>query len=84
MIQRSLNKVSGLDRIEEDITPFDRQSNGLKKDTDGLSVDIDYEKFFDKVNYDRLMRKLSTRNKDSRVSWKKTENKSCERKYKPT
>lgn len=30
-------------------------------------VDIDLEKFFDKVNHDRLMRKLSTRIKDRRV-----------------
>lgn len=33
----------------------------------GIVVDIDLEKFFDQVNHDRLMSKLSTKIKDSRL-----------------
>jgi len=44
-----------------------RQARKYIKEGKRWIVDIDLEKFFDKVNYDRLMQKLSERVKDRRV-----------------
>src|SRR5690625_1642964 len=44
-----------------------RQARNYIKEGKRWVVDIDLEKFFDKVNHDRLMQKLSERVKDRRV-----------------
>src|SRR5699024_5824493 len=44
-----------------------RQARGYMKQGYRWVIDIDLEKFFDKVNHDKLMRKLSKRITDSRV-----------------
>src|SRR5690625_859794 len=44
-----------------------RQAREYIKQGNRWVIDIDLEQFFDKVNHDRLMRKLSEKIKDSRV-----------------
>jgi len=43
------------------------QARGYIKEGHGWAVHLDLEKFFDRVNHDRLMSRLSTRVKDKRV-----------------
>ncbi len=43
------------------------QARGYIKDGHGFVVDLDLEKFFDRVNHDRLMSRMSTRVHDKRV-----------------
>ena len=65
MGRRFPDTAMGFDRVDPHITPWLKRSSISRKATDGSLISLDLEKFFDRVNHDKLMAR-STR--ASRIS----------------
>ena len=64
--RRFPNTATGFDRVDRRITLWLKRSSTSRKATDGV-IDLDLEKFFDRVNHDKLMGQIAKRVEDERL-----------------